>query len=137
MVFPDAYTVYKAEYVNSDYALYYLYLTAGDTAGIMCHLSVNPFGRQRRGKHRAEFKLLVNEGIVHIHGTETETGLNADCRITPTQQDGDYDYVEGYEIQLVMAVEPEEAYRTLVESNFNLNALPALWAIWTLLRGRR
>jgi len=124
--FPENYTVYMAEYEDiHEYALYYLHLTTTDSAQDVVTYMSNLLGDSEEESIAQNLSALEDKGIVNIHGTEVDAGLNADCSIEPSQQDGDYEYVEGYVISMVMRIDTEdmEPYGELLLSNINFNAL--------------
>jgi len=124
--FPESYTVYMAEYEDiHEYALYYLHLTTTDSAQDVVTYMSNLLGDSAAESIAQNLSALEDEGMVNIHGTEVDAGLNADCSIEPSQQDGDYEYVEGYVISMVMRIDAEdmESYGELLLSNANLDAL--------------
>jgi uncharacterized protein YceK len=124
--FPDNYTVYMAEYEDiSEYALYYLHLTTTDSAQDVVTYMSNLLGDSEEESIAQNLSALEDEGIVNIHGTEVDAGLNADCSIEPSRQDGDYEYVEGYVISMVMRIDAEDMAKhgELLLSNINFDAL--------------
>jgi len=124
--FPENYTVYMAEYEDIiEYSLYYLHLTTTDSAQDVVTYMSNLLGDSATESIAQNLSALEDEGIVNIHGTEVDAGLNADCSIEPSQQDGDYEYVDGYVISMVMRIDIEDMtqYGELLISNINFDAL--------------
>lgn len=125
--FPESYTVYMAEYEDAiEFSLYYLHLTTTDSAEDVVTYMSNLLGDSAEESIAQNLSALEDEGIVNIHGTEVDAGLNADCEIEPVEQDGgDYECAEGFAISMVMSIDAEDAelYNELLLSNINFNSL--------------
>ncbi len=124
--FPEGYTVYMAAYERSEYNLYRLYLTAEDSAENAVTFISELLGDDASESIQLNIDMLKNENWCSIPGTQVDKGLNADAEISKTEQnDGDYAYVEGYKICLVMGIDAARAaeYENILMLNYNLNPL--------------
>ena len=124
--FPKTIPFIWREYEDAiEFSLYYLHFTTTDSAEDAVTYMSTLLGDSAEESIAQNLSALEDEGVVNIHGTEVDAGLNADCSIEPSQQDGDYEYAEGFVISMVIRIEPEDAepYNELLLSNINFNSL--------------
>lgn len=133
VTFPANYTIYKISYVKDEYNLYYLCLIAEDTAENVVTFISNLLGDGEPDSIAQNLAYLGSDGVVRIDGSLIEPGLNANCEIYPTRQDGDYAYVDGYVVELMKRIETGDAYDAFLAANLNLNALSGVHASMDLI----
>lgn len=131
--FPENYHVYAVEYEKQDcggeenwYNVYRLFMIAEDTDENVINFISNLLGDDQEKSIQQNLDYLQKDNFVGIDGTQIDDGMAVICEIKRTTEDAeDYEYSEGYEVQLMMRLFGEECdkYDELLLSNMNYNSL--------------
>jgi len=124
--FPDTFTVYQARVELGEYQLFYLYLTAQDTAENVVEFLSALLGDDSQENIRQNLAYLEKDGLVGIEGLWPGTELRVICEVGSAEADDDI-AAEGYRVKLSRNIDAD-TYRAFLDRNVNAQAMEPLAA---------